>query len=147
MNAGGGNRTAIAGSEFSNYGYAALTADGTHVAFVAKQGLDGPKLWVMKAEPLDPMDNPAVMVRENVSPLGRICWSPNGRRLAFADAFDPQIYVLETVDGAGNITPEGVSNMAVKVTSVNAQAQNPAWSPDGRFLAYSDSQSLWALEI
>jgi len=147
MDAGAGNRTVLAGSEFSDYGYAALTADGAHVAFVAKQGLDGPKLWVMKAEPLDMVDNPAVMVRENVSPLSRICWSPNGRRLAFADAFDPQIYVLESVDGGGNITPEGISNMAVKVTSVNSQAQNPAWSPDGRFLAYSDSQSLWALEI
>ena len=147
MNAGGGNRTVLAGSEFSDYGYAALTADGTHVAFVAKQGLDGPKLWVMKAEPLDLVDNPAVMVRENVSPLSRICWSPNGRRLAFADALDPQIYVLETVDVGGNITPEGVSNMAVKVTSVNAQAQNPAWSPDGRVLAYSDGDTIRGLVV
>lgn len=147
MDAGGGNREVIAGSEFFNYGYAALTADGSRVAFVAEQGLGGPKLWVMKAEPYDLEDNPAVMVRENVSALSRICWSPNGRRIAFADAFDPQIYVLNAVDGGGDVTPESGDNLAVQVTSLSAQAQNPAWSPDGRVLAYSDGQTIRGLAV
>lgn len=147
MDADGGNREVIAGSEFFNYGYAALTADGARVAFVAEQGLGGSKLWVMRAEPHDPQDNPAVMVRENVSAQSRLCWSPDGRRIAFADAFDPQIYVLEAVDGGGDVTPESGDNLAVRMTSLNAQAQNPAWSPDGKFLAYSSGAALWALAV
>lgn len=147
MNADGSGRQVITGSEFFNYGYAALTSDGSRVAFVAEQGLGGPKLWVMKAEPHDPQDNLAVMVRGNVSAQSRVCWSPDGRRIAFADAFDPQIYVLNAVDGGGDVTPESGDNLAVQVTSLSAQAQNPAWSPDGRVLAYSDGETIRGLVV
>ncbi len=155
MDADGANKVVIAGPEFFRYGYAALTADGARVAFVAEKGLGGPKLWVMNAAPVDPVTNPAVMLRTSVSSLSRICWSPEGRRIAFQDNTDSQIYVLNAVDSSGNATPETAQNLAVKVTTgaffaangAATQAQNPAWSPDGKFLAYSNSTTIYALGI
>lgn len=147
--------TVLAGSEFFSYGQAALSADGQRVAFVAQQGLGGPKLWVMKTEPIDSVLNPAVMLRPTVRALAGISWSPDGKRLAFVDDVDSQVYVLNVVDGAGAITPESPTNLPVKITTgayfsangLDSQAQNPAWSPDGKYLAYSNGTGLHALRI
>jgi Tol biopolymer transport system component len=94
-------------------------------------------------------------------------WSPNGRFIAFDTApfpggfpsYDPNIYivsgrggaprlVVETSDGyddAGDPTNEGViQTRAVRGgprTTVVESGQNPVWSPNGDYIAYSDGDA------
>jgi Tol biopolymer transport system component len=72
--------------------------------------------------------------RYNASAPASPDWSPYGSKLAFsfADSVDPDIHVADAASGAHRrLTTQG--------------GTNPAWSPDGRFIAFIRSGDLYVM--
>jgi Tol biopolymer transport system component len=72
--------------------------------------------------------------RYNASAPASPDWSPYGSKLAFsfADSVDPEIHVADAASGAHRrLTTRGGSE--------------PAWSPDGRFVAFIRSGDLYVM--
>jgi dipeptidyl aminopeptidase/acylaminoacyl peptidase len=124
-----------------------ISPDGHRVAFVRvtvnakKDGYDT-ALWVAAADGSEP-PRPLTAGPKDSSPT----WSPSGRQLAFVRApappagkpsedAAPQIYVLN-VAGGGE---------ARAVTDLPGGASSPAWSPNGKTLAFSSLTNAKDLE-
>lgn len=101
---------------------ACLPAQSTEYIVYAKL-FDGPELWKMRPDGTDRLRLLVSSDSEYRDPV----LSPAGDRIAFTllRAGDPAVYVC---DAAG----QGLSE-------VTGQAREPAWSPDGKSLAYARS--------
>ena len=115
--------------------------DGTRIAFVSSRG-GKPEVYVMRATggtakqlTTSPFDDQ--VVAWNDAGKTSIAWSPDGKRLAFdvqnatypptcqKDCVVWSVYILNA-DGTG-------------LHSIATEARSPAWSRDGRMLAYEDT--------
>lgn len=149
MNADGGGRTALT-TGFSGRD-PVLSADGLWIAFQAAQ-TTGPTprpsgIFVMKAEPMSGTNVP-VLVRNGTSYGFRMSWHPGGRWLAFYDEATSEIFALSVLDEAGQITPEFAGNVKTQLTNdAFSSAEDPAFSPDGKYLAYGIGASIALLRV
>jgi dipeptidyl aminopeptidase/acylaminoacyl peptidase len=70
-------------------------------------------------------------------PIWDVCWSPDGNWIAVEaemEASDRGIFVVDVVSGRWK---------PFKVNGKELNAQNPAWSPDSSFLAFSAESGEW----
>ena len=109
----------------------AWSPDGSQIAFVSDRKTAYPTLWLMNAEDgsrLRSVPTPGV----NGESLDAISWAPDGERLAvtmFAGAGPSQVAIVP-VDTS-------LREQARLLTDRPGGALDPAWSPDGSWIAYA----------
>jgi Tol biopolymer transport system component len=114
-------------------GSPAWSPDGRTIAFSS-----GGKIYLMNADGSEhrPLTKPGTAGR-----LRSLAWSPDGRKLAFLYApscqFCFNLYVVNS-DGSGlrNLTAELATGSGPGIPFTGAVVTAPAWSPDGRKLAF-----------
>ncbi|HYF37779.1 MAG TPA: FG-GAP-like repeat-containing protein, partial [Prosthecobacter sp.] len=125
----------------------ALSPGGIRAAFVTLGG----ELYVMRAQPMDAVENVPVNVLGGApvtaSFSSTMAWSPDGKRLAFAGD-DNKIYVLRVVGDDAEVTPyDGATNALTAVVDTLSSAPNPAWSPDGKHMALLGANYIQVFQI
>ena len=111
---------------------AALSPDGTQIAFLRGRPGNERELVVMRADG----SGQRTVVRQPegaqpISPSHGLAWSPDGTRIAFLE-LGPTILVADVATGA--------------VARIE-QASSPSWSPDGGRLVFLDSSAGPALGV
>lgn len=109
----------------------AWSPDGKRIAFWSNGG-GRAGLYVMNA------DGSNVVRRTSSFPVGEPTWSPDGLRIAFSA-------LLDEVAGPGSgfssdlysVTADGAETVPVRLTRDRGWEAHPAWSPDGRTIAFS----------
>lgn len=115
----------------------AFSPDGQTIAFVSDHNSALPTLWLVNADGTGrrPVTTPGLQ-EENVDALS---WSPDGTQLAFTMFNEPgptQVAVAP-MSAATGATGGATSQPARVLTSQTGGALDPAWSPDGTWLAYA----------
>jgi Tol biopolymer transport system component len=141
MDADGGGEVQITRAASPNFDFGpAWSPDGTTIAFTRAEPRAGsvfPKAAVYLVTP------EGGGLRKLTSDGGDPAWSPDGERIAFTSVRDGfgrtcfhecgtsgEIYVLE-VDSGGE----------KRLTESEADDSSPAWSPDGRLIAFASDRS------
>jgi Tol biopolymer transport system component len=117
----------------TNFGSPTWSPDGRRIAFTAFQGAENRDVWIVDADG-------SGLHRLVKTPLfeGEVDWSPAGGRLVFdSGSWVSDVYVART-DGGGlrNLTPGGGW----------VGSGQPAWSPDGRRIAFGRPSGLWVTD-
>lgn len=82
------------------------------------------------------------------SHLGGLSWSPDGTNLAFhaIDLWVPSVFVMPVAEN-GARCPDGPGTCGPPLIIKIVHAGNePAWSPDGQFLAFATPVGVWIAE-
>ena len=110
--------TPLAGAEGGND--ASWSPNGKYIAFDRNFNL-----YVVSAS-----GGTATLVRENAVDAE---WSNNSKRLVFTDITDGS---LKTIDINGG-----------SETDLGVQGRNASWSPDGKYIAYSDGNNIFTIAV
>ncbi len=92
-------------------------------------------LWVVDvpAETAEKPPEPQRLTESTTLTVGRFSWSPDGSRIAFSAARDPDLGSQETSD----IYVLTLADKAMKkIVDTPGPDNNPVWSPDGKQIAY-----------
>ncbi len=138
IDADGGNRRALTHSR-ANDAAPNWSPDGKHIVFSSDR--DGPeRVFVVPASggTTERLTNMSGKSRHEIDPS----FSPTGRHIA---------YLVHGADSTSELWvatwPRGVGR---RLSRTKGKAAHPAWSPDGRFVFYSDGDKhadIWAVDV
>lgn len=117
-----GITTPLAGAEGGND--AVWSPDGRLIAF-DRRWVDDPSIYYLPATGGMPR-----LVRENAVSAG---WAPYGLRLVFQDNISGEI--------------KTVNQLGLSETVVADYGENPAWSPDGKWIAFDRGGEIWKVRV
>ncbi|PZC45956.1 MAG: Serine/threonine protein kinase [Chloroflexi bacterium] len=134
FSAGGGDPVRVTSHPDSDTG-ATWSPDGSQIAFVSPRAGSN-DIWIMNADGSSP-------VALTMSPSTEFApaWSPDGTRIAYASDQDGSIaiFVRSVAAGPGGQAPaQGAPPL--RLTDATANDEHPAWSPDGRFIAFQSDR-------
>ena len=107
----------------------AWSPDGTRIAFVSNRGDRYFRVYIMDADGSNVVEAASYVATRPERPL----WSPDGFRLAFR--LEGHLYTAPAVGG-------GARGTGPAMTLYGPIRTDPAWSPDGEWLAFSDHESF-----
>ncbi|MBI2755768.1 MAG: PD40 domain-containing protein [Chloroflexi bacterium] len=108
----------------------AWSPDGRQIAYASDTSSANPLLWVLNAA--DGTGRRQVQTGLNAWAIDAIAWSPDGSRVAVAAFIGVGTSQIATVPMNASARPG-----ATVLTNYAAGALDPAWSPDGAWIAYS----------
>jgi Tol biopolymer transport system component len=126
-----GRRTPVPplGPVLSQRLYPDWSPDGTKIAFTATRGVGAMQIFVTTLS----TGRWRQVTHCPEEGCGGTSWSPDGRRLAFADSF---AFYVSRADGSHVLKIAG---------DVAIQSGEPDWSPDGRWLVFERAWDIYAI--
>jgi len=141
MSSDGKNLTPLAATaNFAGIGHPTWSPDGRTIAFAGSSEVGGPlRIWTIQAAGTDltALTDPSTQ-----SLASEPAWSPDGRLIAFTS--------FEGNDANGVPNPSGIYVMNADGTNIRrltpssaGPQQDPAWSPNSKWLAFSQLSPDW----
>lgn len=123
---------------------AAVSPDGSQIAVLLFERISPPRAWLQVYGAEDMLEQSRLEltnVLPNTRPAAFVTWTPDGQ-LGFARAADP---------ASGHIAEVVFFDPAAQTERTAALIHDPvyaaAWSPDRRWLAYTNESGLWLLDL
>jgi Tol biopolymer transport system component len=125
---GTGERQLTHVPEGKGAGSPAFSPDGRRIAYLSNENSDNYAVWVMDADGSDQR----VLLAQPGYDFGRPGWSPDGRSLVASRCERQDIYTIE----CDLVTFRADGSRPRVLLSNERNNRDPAWSPDGRWIAF-----------
>jgi Tol biopolymer transport system component len=123
----------------SDGGEPAISPNGKRIAFVSSRDGDA-EIYVMRTDAPEGPNNRPVKLTDNATYYdSQPDWSPDGSKIVYSSARggnEEDIFVMR-FDGSGK----------KNLTRNPARDQHPAFSPDGRWVAFDRDYEIWKMRI
>ena len=136
MDPDGSNKINLTHTEIMEW-WPSWSPDGAHIAFVIVRPPDvtAQDLWVMDADGSNRRD---LGLCPGVGRCGKLAWSPDGHRIAYAQGND--LWVADLASGTREVLVSGQLTEPNPITG--GRGSGPTWSPDGNALAFTCGDEL-----
>lgn len=111
--------------------------DGNQIAFISDRSGEE-QIWLV---PSTGSGEPKQLTKDHVGPLGSIEWSPDGKYLATGD-HEMRILLVDAKSGETRIVAQGDRS-----GTYHGRPSGYEFSPDGKWLAYTDVVSSWTSSV